>query len=103
MKPSASSCGRGIKVLTSKDKLPKEKKGFVISKYVAKPHLINGHKYDLRLYVLVTSYDPLVIYMYSDGLARFASEKYSTKPKHLKKRYVHLTNYSVNKKAENYV
>lgn len=90
-------------MLTNKDKLPKEKKGIVISKYVSKPHLINGFKYDLRLYVLVTSYDPLVIYKFEDGLARFATAKYSLKPKDLKKRFIHLTNYSINKKADNYV
>lgn len=103
LKPSASSCGKGIKVMTSKDKLPRDRKGFVISKYLSKPHLIDGYKYDLRIYVLVTSYDPLVIYMYEEGLCRFATEKYSLKVKDLKKRYVHLTNYSINKKAENYV
>lgn len=56
----------------------------------------------MRIYVLVTSYDPLVIYMYKDGLVRFSTEKYSCKAKNLKKRFIHLTNYSVNKKAEKY-
>ena len=79
-----------------------KKAGYVVSKYIRKPHLINGLKYDLRLYVLITSYDPLKIYLYEDGLVRFATEKYSTNPKTLKKRFIHLTNYSVNKKAENY-
>ena len=88
--------------MTSQDKLPRERKGFVISRYISKPHLINQYKYDLRVYVLVTSYDPLVIYLYEDGLCRFATEKYSLKVKNLKKRFVHLTNYSVNKKADNY-
>ena len=56
----------------------------------------------MRIYVLVSSYDPLVIYMFKDGLVRFSTEKYSLKSKSLKKRYIHLTNYSVNKKAEKY-
>jgi len=74
-----------------------------VSKYIANPHLIDGLKYDLRIYILVTSYDPLKIYLFREGLVRFATEKYSTNMTSLKKRYVHLTNYSVNKKAEGYV
>lgn len=66
-------------------------------RYIHKPHLINDFKYDLRIYVLVTSFDPLKVYMYDEGLVRFATEKYSTKKNALKKRFVHLTNYSVNK------
>ena len=82
--------------------MPRKRQGFVISKYLHKPHLINGYKYDLRIYILVTSYDPLVIYMYEDGLARFSTEKYSINPKTLKKRFIHLTNYSIQKKADGY-
>ena len=102
IKPNASSCGKGIQVLGPTDPIPK-KGGLLVSKYVANPHLIDGLKYDLRIYVLVTSYDPLKVYLYREGLVRFATEKYSTNLASLKKRFVHLTNYSVNKKAEGYV
>lgn len=101
LKPVASSCGRGIKVIGKKTKLTK-KEGYLASKYVCNPHLINGFKYDLRVYVLVTSYDPLRIYVYNDGLTRFATEKYTLNPNDLKKRFIHLTNFSVNKKSENF-
>jgi tubulin polyglutamylase TTLL4 len=71
---------------------------------LANPHLIDGLKYDLRIYVLVTSYDPLKVYLFKEGLTRFATEKYSTNINSLKKRFVHLTNYSVNKRnIEGYV
>ena len=76
MKPSASSCGRGIKVIGRKTRVQK-RDGYLVSKYISKPHLINGLKYDLRVYVLVTSYDPLRIYVYNEGLVRFATEKYT--------------------------
>ena len=50
------------------------KKGhYVVNQYLMKPHLIGGFKYDLRIYVLVTSFEPLTIYMYQDGLVRFAT------------------------------
>lgn len=39
--------------------------------------------------------------MFENGLARFATETYSKK--HLSKKFVHLTNFSINKKSKNYV
>lgn len=43
------------------------------------------------------------IYMFKEGLVRFATEKYSTKSMDLRSRRAHLTNYSVNKHSEKYV
>ena len=71
--------------------------------YISNPHLIDGFKYDLRIYIVVTCFDPLKIFMLKEGLVRFATQKYSNNPKMLEKRFVHLTNYSVNKKADDYV
>ena len=74
----------------------------IISRYIANPLLINGHKFDLRIYVLVTSVDPLRIYVFKEGLARFATEEYQSKNAKGNK-FIHLTNYSINKKSDNYV
>ena len=57
----------------------------------------------MRVYVLVTSFHPLRIYMYQEGLARFATELYSNDPKVLKNKFVHLTNFSINKKNANFI
>jgi len=67
------------------------------------PHIFNGYKYDLRVYVLVTSYDPLRVYIYNEGLVRFATELYTNDPKDLKTKFIHLTNFSVNKKSDKFV
>ena len=59
--------------------------------------LIQGLKFDIRVYVLVTSFDPLRAYIYREGLARFASSVFSTEEEDLRDPFKHLTNYSVNR------
>ena len=95
LKPAASSCGRGIKILNKTSNVPK-KGQYVVNQYIMKPHLLKGFKYDMRIYVLVTSFEPLTIYIYEDGLVRFATMPYTTKNR--KSKFAHLTNFSVNKK-----
>ena len=75
MKPTASSRGRGIYIVNNLRDVVKNE-ACVISRYLDNPLLIQGHKFDLRLYIVVTCYDPLRIYIYREGLVRFASEKY---------------------------
>lgn len=96
LKPVASSCGKGIKLLRNKNDVDKSRK-CIIQRYIKFPYLIDGVKFDLRLYVLVTSFDPLRIYLYREGIVRFASKPYSPTTKATK--YSYLTNFSVNKKV----
>ena len=74
----------------------------VISRYIGNPLLINGHKFDLRLYVVVTSYEPLRVYIFKEGLVRFASVEYNTRADN-QNLFVHLTNYSINRKHKNFI
>ena len=37
---------------------------------------MEGYKFDLRIYILVTTCDPLRIFLYNDGLVRLGTEKY---------------------------
>lgn len=57
----------------------------------------------LRSYVLVTSFDPLRVYLFDNGLTRFCTEKYTVSHKTLKNRFAHLTNYSVNKHSDKFL
>jgi len=98
VKPTNLSRGRGIYIIDDISEVNIEEDAAIISKYVANPLLINGHKFDLRIYVLVTSYEPLRIYVYQEGLVRFASEQYTTKDAKTNI-FNQLTNYSINKKS----
>ena len=100
VKPCNSSQGKGIFLLDNLQNLPSVE-GCVVSKYLNDPMLIDGLKFDMRIYVLITSYEPLRIYIYDEGLVRFASEPYSNSSKASK--YSFLTNYSINKKNEKFV
>ena len=74
----------------------------IVSRYITNPLLINNLKFDLRIYVLITSMDPWRIYVYHEGLARFASEPYQVQTSKQNK-FAHLTNYSINKKNDKFV
>ncbi len=72
LKPPASSCGRGISLISKAagSALPKPGKNLIAQRYFKHPFLINDYKFDLRIYVLVTSFDPLKVYLFHNGLAR---------------------------------
>lgn len=101
MKPANSCQGKGIYLVDDINDVNVDETS-VISKYITNPLLINGHKFDLRIYVCVTSYEPLKIYIFQEGLARFASETYTQKINKQNK-FMHLTNYSINKKNEKFI
>ncbi len=46
----------------------------VAQKYIADPFLLDGLKFDLRIYVLLAGVRPLRIFMYNEGLVRLATE-----------------------------
>lgn len=77
LQPVNSSRGRGIRMVTKPAELPRDCKDVLIQHYIHNPYTINGYKFDMRIYVAVTCVDPLRVYVYEDGLARFATEPYS--------------------------
>mmetsp|Transcript_64809 Transcript_64809/g.116577 ORF Transcript_64809/g.116577 Transcript_64809/m.116577 type:complete len:485 (-) Transcript_64809:68-1522(-) len=88
-----------------KDKEDEEKKEaepYVVQRYLSDPLLIGGRKFDLRLYVLVTSYNPLTVYMYRSGFARFSHARFSMDAADLSDAQIHLTNVAIQKHNENY-
>ncbi len=73
-------------------------------RYLIDPLLVDGLKFDLRLYVLVVSVDPPEAYLCREGLARFCTEPYSRPDaSNIRKAFMHLTNYSLNKASDKFV
>uniref|UniRef100_A0A671MQ15 Tubulin polyglutamylase ttll6-like n=1 Tax=Sinocyclocheilus anshuiensis TaxID=1608454 RepID=A0A671MQ15_9TELE len=102
-KPDSGCQGRGI-YLTKSNKDIRPGEHMICQVYISKPFIIDGFKFDLRIYVLVTSCDPFRIFMYNEGLARFCTTQY-TEPtgNNLEDVCMHLTNYAINKHSENFV
>jgi len=97
LKPPAQSCGNGIKIVTDLSTIPSRSKNLVVQRYLTNPFLIDGLKFDLRLYLLITGVNPLKMFLYNDGLVRFATRFFTMNPAFLSDSFRHLTNFSVNK------
>ncbi|XP_058476834.1 tubulin polyglutamylase ttll6 isoform X1 [Solea solea] len=102
-KPDTGCQGKGIFITRSNRDIPPGEH-MICQVYLSKPFLIDGYKFDLRIYVLVTSCDPFSIFVYKEGLARFCTTQYN-EPTHgnVDDVCMHLTNYSINKHSENFV
>ncbi len=74
-----------------------------VQEYIADPLCIEGRKFDLRVYVLVTSFDPLRVYVFREGLCRICTNEYDLDYDHLDDTFRHLTNFSINKNASAFV
>ncbi|XP_071819355.1 uncharacterized protein [Apostichopus japonicus] len=98
-KPADSSRGRGIFLFEDLSELTYDCSA-VAQKYITNPCLIAGYKFDLRLYVLVTSFHPLTVYMYQEGIVRFSTEKFDLNS--IGNLFSHLTNTSINKFSPSY-
>jgi tubulin polyglutamylase TTLL6/13 len=97
VKPDLGSQGRGIFLVQEPQDLTHFRDAAIAQEYIS-PYLLSGLKFDLRIYVLLASVDPLRVYIFREGMARFCTEPYAPPDaKNLCEMYRHLTNYSVNK------
>uniref|UniRef100_A0A4X2KLI8 TTL family tubulin polyglutamylase complex subunit L1 n=1 Tax=Vombatus ursinus TaxID=29139 RepID=A0A4X2KLI8_VOMUR len=116
MKPCGKAQGKGIFLINKLSQIKKwsrdsktssfvsqsSKEAYVISLYISNPLLIGGRKFDLRLYVLVSTYRPLRCYMYKLGFCRFCTVKYTPSTSELDNMFVHLTNVAIQKHGDDY-
>ena len=71
---------------------------------MAKPYLIDNLKFDLRIYALILGVEPVRVFVFQEGLARFATEEYVGPQKgNLENLFMHLTNYAIQKKSDAFV
>ena len=101
IKPVNACKGYGIFIFHSLNKI--KMKEYIITRYISNINLINGRKYDLRLYVLISSLNPLRIYLYNEGLVRIAIEKFELGLNSVKNKYMHITNTGLNIKNEKFI
>lgn len=111
MKPEDGSQGDGICLVQGVRDLDvklsiKNNKAAVVQEYVHKPLLLNGTKFDFRVYVCLiggSSVAPPLVYLCREGLARFCTEVYNEPTqKNMHKCMGHLTNYSLNKRSDKF-
>jgi|LauGreDrversion4_2_1035121.scaffolds.fasta_scaffold194422_1 tubulin monoglycylase TTLL3/8 len=71
-----------------------KKTTWVIQKYIENPMLIVQRKFDFRVWVVVTAWNPLKVYIYDLCYLRFGSQNYGAENLNL---FSHLTNNSIQK------
>ncbi|CAG9331608.1 unnamed protein product [Blepharisma stoltei] len=73
---------------------------FVLQKYIENPLLIDGRKFDIRVWVLIThEYD---CFFFSQGYLRTSSESFTLDEDKLTSEYIHLTNNAIQKDGSGY-
>ncbi|CAF1405157.1 unnamed protein product [Adineta ricciae] len=103
VKPSDGSQGEGIYLFRDPAHCTVTSRPHVVQEYIDRPLLMNGLKFDLRIYALILNLYPLEIFLYDEGLVRFATVHYDApSTDNLHQTYMHLTNYSLNKRSSNY-
>lgn len=107
MKPAMGSSGRGISIADDGAALEKCIEDFradgtetmVIQTYIARPFTLRRHKFDIRVYLLIASVEPLVCF-YHDGYLRVNAEPYD--PSNTANSFAHITNFHVAVKHPDY-
>lgn len=117
VKPDHLCQGRGIFLTTELERLRqasedsrKKNEATVVQRYLSRPMLIEGLKFDLRLYFLIAAKKAsgesgldLRCFLFRDGLVRLCTTPYKPPTAEtMNEKCMHLANYAVNKNSENF-
>ena len=96
IKPRNGCCGSGIRLTQNPYELSHDSTQSIIQAYIP-PLLVDSHKFDFRLYLLISDLQPFTAYIYKDGLARFCTSKYKNPNRsNLNDKFMHLSNTAIN-------
>ena len=79
VKPGGLSRGRGVHCIDQLNDILSNVKPCnqtIIQKYIENPLVINGRKFDIRQWVLVTDLNPLTVWLFETPYVRFGAENY---------------------------
>eukprot|EP00928_Gymnodinium_smaydae_P073977 TRINITY_DN57065_c0_g1_i1.p1 TRINITY_DN57065_c0_g1~~TRINITY_DN57065_c0_g1_i1.p1 ORF type:complete len:444 (+),score=50.14 TRINITY_DN57065_c0_g1_i1:31-1332(+) len=110
VKPDGGSQGDGIALACSDKCLRRilselRSQVAIVQEYIDRPLLLDGFKWDARLYVLIIASEAgsLESYLAQDGLVRVCADSYEEpRLSNLNRFTAHLTNYSLNKNCDNF-
>lgn len=110
LKPSCLNRGRGVHIFKDlnflKQKIqeysqePEMGASLIVQKYIEKPLLINGRKFDIRMWVLITH--NIECYIFKEGYLRTSSMIYKIDNINIDNKYMHLTNNAIQRYSDNY-
>lgn len=106
LKPGGKSRGRGITIHSKYENIlqaiatSQEDTIWVIMKYIENPLIILNKKFDIRQWVVVTSWRPLRVFYYEECYLRFTSDNYD--PSRLHNKFMHLTNNCIASQSKNF-
>ncbi len=97
VKPAGLSRGRGINMFSDLTKLTRfvQGKHYIAQKYIENPLIVLNRKFDIRQWVLVTSWNPLTVWIYGEMYVRFGAEDYNMDM--IGNKFMHLTNNCITK------
>src|SRR5262249_20184451 len=95
VKPTNLSGGQGMRLTRTPPETQDEPA--VVERYIDDPRLIDGRKFHLRIYGLITAIAPVRAYVYRQGIARIAPEPYALDDAALARPAIHVTNTALHR------